>query len=133
MSNCQNLTFSLHEDKKNNEKNKNNEKISYEDILNLVTGLEEEQEEQEEFGIVDEYTTLEIDYNMNFTRKELDRIADYYQISKRKKNKQEMVVHIILFELNVENTYIVYKRKQLWGYIKEIQEDKYLSKFLILP
>ena len=133
MSNCQNLTFSLHEDKKNNEKNKNNEKISYEDILNLVTGLEEEQEQDEEFGIVDEYTTLEIDYNMNFTRKELDRIADYYQISKRKKNKQEMVVHIILFELNVENTYIVYKRKQLWGYIKEIQEDKYLSKFLILP
>ena len=133
MSNCQNLTFSLHEDKKNNEKNKNNEKISYEDILNLVTGLEEEQEQDEEFGIVDEYTTLEIDYNMNFTRKKLDRIADYYQIKKKKKNKQEMVVHIILFELNVENTYIVYKRKQLWGYIKEIQEDKYLSKFLILP
>ena len=133
MSNCQNLTFSLHEDTKNNEKNKNNENISYEDILNLVNGLEEEQEEQEEFGIVDEYTTLEIDYNINFTRKELDRIADYYQIPKRKKNKQDIVVHIILFELNVENSYIVYKRKQLWGYIKEIQEDKYLSKFLILP
>lgn len=131
MSNCQNLTFSLQEGKKNNEKN--DEKISYEDIFDLVTGLEEEEQEEQEIGIVDEYTTLEIDYNMNFTRKELDRIADYYQIPKRKKNKQEIVVHIILFELNVENSYIVYKRKQLWGYIKEIQEDKYLSKFLILP
>ena len=51
---------------------------------------------------------------------------------KEKKNKQELIVDIILFELNPENEYIVFKRKQLWGYMKDIKADKYLSKFLIL-
>ena len=62
----------------------------------------------------------------------MERIAEYYEISKRKKNKQELIVDIILFELNPENEYIAFKRKQLWEYMKEIKADKYLSKFLIL-
>jgi len=126
----QNLTFSLHEE------NKEDNEISYEDLLKNIEILEETLEEtletNQDFDEMDEYTTLEINYNTNYTRKELNHIANYYSIIKRKKTKQQLVVDIILFELNIENSSIVYTRKNLWGYMKEIKLDKYLSKFLIL-
>lgn len=126
----QNLTFSLHEE------NKEDNEISYEDLLKNIQILEETLEEtleiNEDFDEIDEYTTLEINYNTNYTRKELNHIANYYSITKRKKSKQQLVVDIILFELNIENSSIVYTRKNLWEYMKEIKLDKYLSKFLIL-
>ena len=126
----QNLTFSLHEE------NKEDNEISYEDLLknieNLEEALEETLETNQDFDEIGEYTTLEINYNTNYTRKELNHIANYYSITKRKKSKQQLVVAIILFELNIENSSIVYTRKNLWEYMKEIKLDKYLSKFLIL-
>jgi hypothetical protein len=126
----QNLTFSLHEE------NKEDNEISYEDLLKNIENLEETLEEtletNSDFDEIDEYTTLEINYNTNYTRKELNHIANYYSITKRKKSKQQLVVAIILFELNIENSSIVYTRKNLWEYMKEIKLDKYLSKFLIL-
>ena len=42
----------------------------------------------------------------NYRRKDLDRIADYYNISKRKK-KEELVQDIIVFEQDVFNEEIV--------------------------
>ena len=33
-----------------------------------------------------------------YTKKQLDRIADYYQIPKRKKKKAELVEEIVIFE-----------------------------------
>ena len=122
----QNLTFSLHEE------NKEDNEISYEDLLKNIETLEETLETNSDFDEIDEYTTLEINYNTNYTRKELNHIANYYSITKRKKSKQQLVVAIILFELNIENSSIVYTRKNLWEYMKEIKLDKYLSKFLIL-
>ena len=72
-----------------------------------------------------------INYSTNFTRKDLDRIADYYSIQKRKKLKDELIQEIILFEMEPENIEIVYRRKKLWSYMDEIKDDKYLRKFLI--
>ena len=114
------------------EENKEDNEISYEDLLKNIQTLEETLEINEDFDEIDEYTTLEINYNTNYTRKELNHIANYYSITKRKKPKQQLVVDIILFELNIENSHIVYTRKKLWGFMKEIKLDKYLSKFLIL-
>ena len=68
----------------------------------------------------------------NYTKKQLERIADYYGISKRKKRKDKLVEDIVIFEKFPENLTLVYKRKKLWSYIDEIKKDKYLSKFLIL-
>ena len=62
----------------------------------------------------------------------MDRIADYYKISKRKKKKAELVTDIVFYEKDPENLQIVHQRKKLWSYVQEIKEDKYLSKFLIL-
>ena len=61
----------------------------------------------------------------------MDRIADYYEISKRKKKKDEIIQDIVIFEQDPENIEVVYRRKRLWAYIKEIGDDKYLKKFLI--
>ena len=81
---------------------------------------------------MDDYVALEINYQTNFTKKELQRSADYYEISKRKKKKAELVTDIVLYEKDPENFPIIHQRKKLWSYVQEIKEDKYLSKFLIL-
>ena len=82
--------------------------------------------------MMSDYVAQELNYNENFTLKQLHRIAEYYEISKRKKKKMELIEAIVLFENNPENCEIVSRRATLWGYIEEIKQDKYLSKFLIL-
>ena len=64
--------------------------------------------------------------------KKLDRIADYYNISKRKKKKLQLVEEIVAFENDFLNDEIVNHRKLLWFYVEQIKCDNYLSKFLIL-
>ena len=81
---------------------------------------------------MDEYIALEIDYNENYKKKELERIADYYEISKRKKRKQKLIEDIVIFEKDESNKEITERRKLLWYYMEEINNDNYLSKFLIL-
>jgi hypothetical protein len=80
----------------------------------------------------DYFLMLQLNYKENFLKKELERIADYYQISKRKKKKDELINDIIIYELNPDNEDIVHKRKTMWFYMEEILKDNYLSKFFIL-
>ena len=54
------------------------------------------------YGHYDDYMANEINYSTNYTRKELDRIADYYEISKRKKKKDEIIQDIVIFEQDPE-------------------------------
>ena len=70
-------------------------------------------------------------YEDNYTKVDLEMIAGYYDISKRKKRKFELVQDIVLFELNPENQHIAQKRKLMWFYISEIESDSYLNEFLI--
>ena len=74
---------------------------------------------------------LEIEYNTNYTVKSLGQILDYYEISKRKLRKDEMVQMLIMFEEDPENMEIVEKRKRMWSYVDEFKEDKYFSKYII--
>ena len=131
-SDSANLQYSLQENKKNNDK------VSYEDVLQQVDTLEEAlpdleiQYEDETILGMDDYLASELDYQTNYIKKELERIADYYEISKRKKRKDELVEVIVLFEKEPVNIQKVYQRKKLWKYIEEIKKDKYLRQFLIL-
>ena len=77
------------------------------------------------------YYLLEEEYN-EFTKKELERICDYYNISKRKKRKGDLIQDIIIFEQDENNSEIVNKRNELWYCIEQIKNDNYLKKFLIL-
>ena len=121
MSTSENIFYSINE-----RCGKNKENVTYEDLLQEVDLLEMTSQ-----SIIDNLVALEINYTTNFIKKELERIADYYEISKRKKKKAELIQDIIFFEQNPENIEIVYRRKKLWSYIKEIKEDNYLKKFII--
>ena len=129
-----NLQYSLQENKKNNDN------VSYEDVLQQVDTLDEALPdleiqyiyEDEAILGMDDYLASELDYQTNYIKKDLERIADYYEISKRKKRKDELVEVIVLFEKDPVNIQKVYQRKKLWKYIEEIKKDKYLRQFLIL-
>jgi len=129
-----NLQYSLQENKKTNEQ------VSYEDILQEVDTLDEAMPdpeiqyiyEEEALLGMDDYLASELDYQTNYIKKDLERIADYYEISKRKKRKDELVEDIVLFEKDPVNIQKVYQRKKLWKYMEEIKKDKYLRQFLIL-
>ena len=83
-------------------------------------------------SIANQFITQQFYYNDTFTLKELYHIANYYDISKKKKEKAELIDDIIAFELDDENSELVEQRKRLWFYVNEIKNDNYLSKFLIL-
>ena len=100
--------------------------VTYDDLLREVDLLE-----MTSIPNMDDYMANEINYATNYTRKELDRIADYYEISKRKKRKDDIIQDIVIFEQDPENIELVFRRKKLWSYMAEIKDDKYLRKFLI--
>ena len=78
---------------------------------------------------------LLLNYNENFTIKELMIICDYYGFSKvlkaNKLNKEEIIHYIVRFELDPNNSAIVFKRQNLWFYINELKHDKFMKKFVI--
>lgn len=114
---------------------KGTEEVTYEELLANVNSTVEQlsSDSDTEIGMMmSDYVAQEINYNENFTLKQLHRIAEYYSISKRKKKKTELIEEIVIFENMPENCEIVNRRATLWSYIEEIKQDKYLSKFLIL-
>ena len=117
-----NITFSLQEKCKEAESN-----ITYEELLQEVDVID-----MNSVVGVDDYIACEINYQTNYTKKELDRIADYYGISKRKKRKDALIEDIVVFEKDLANIEKVFQRKKLWSYVEEIKKDKYLRQFLIL-
>lgn len=76
-----------------------------------------------------------VNYNINYTVKQLLQICEYYNILKEVKiskcKKEEIIDTIILFESNPENYNIVFRRKQLWFYIYELKNDKYMKNFIL--
>tara|TARA_B100001540_G_scaffold222684_1_gene196977 strand:- start:42 stop:434 length:393 start_codon:yes stop_codon:yes gene_type:complete len=124
-----NLTYSLI-DANISKKKKTN--VTYENLLKKV---DEETvtffNNETDYSNMDGYIALELDYNENYTKKDLEKIAEYYNISKRKKRKADLVEEIVLFELDPVNFEITNRRKTMWFYMEEIMNDNYLSKFLI--
>jgi len=109
--------------------------VSYEELLANVNSTVEQlpNDSDMEIGMMmSDYVAQELNYNENYTLKQLYRIAEYYDISKRKKKKIELIEEIVVFENQAENCEIVNRRATLWSYMEEIKQDKYLSKFLIL-
>ena len=126
--NNQNIIFSL--------KEKKNSKIkkSYDFLINKISEEVNEKLDKEvnnNLLISDNYYAEELNYTENFIKKDLSRIADYYSISKRKKKKYQLIQDILLFEKDLKNINLVTRRKTLWGYLRELKEDKYLKQFII--
>jgi hypothetical protein len=76
-----------------------------------------------------------INYNENFTVKELLLICEYYGISKELKsnkcNKEVIINFLVDFESNCMNTQIVLKRQRMWLYINELKNDKFMKKYVL--
>ena len=81
-----NLSYSLIE-KKSSIVNK---QVTYENLLQKVnedSNQNTEETNNDSMQINDELIALQINYNENYTKKQLERIIEYYKLSKRKKKK----------------------------------------------
>jgi hypothetical protein len=76
-----------------------------------------------------------IDYNLNYNIKQLLLICEYYgllkEVKTNKMKKLEVIYFLLDFEENIDNTCIVYKRKQLWYFMSELKNDKFMKKFVL--
>jgi hypothetical protein len=74
-------------------------------------------------------------YNKNYTVNQLLKICEYYDLLKyvkmAKYKKIEIINAIILFEMDNENREIVLKRRQMWFYVEELLNDKFMKKYVI--
>lgn len=123
-----NLSYSLIETNKTTDSN-----VTYESLIEQVNAESCKLEDLNmDYLTIDDYVASEVDYDTNYTKKQLELICDYYGISKRKKRKQDLVEEIVIFEKEPSNFDIVQRRKTMWFYIEEISNDSFLSKFLIL-
>ena len=106
--------------------------VTYDDLLEQVNSKAESIPQNDMDLYSDLYFAEVLDYKDNYTKKQLEFIAGYYDIKTRKKKKEELAEEIVLFEKADENAGLVQRRKMMWFYIDEIANDSYLSKYLIL-
>jgi hypothetical protein len=116
-----------------------NEKIiqsEYElDILNLLheEPINEEPINEEPINN-DLILSKMLNYNDNFTIKELLLICDYYGMARELKNNKcnkEKIIHFLVdFESNDNNSDIVNKRLNMWFYIYQLKNDKFMKKYV---
>ena len=125
----ENINFFLNDSIESNDDDLNNN-ISLNDILEEINA-DNSMYSQNTDNLFNEV----VNYNINYTVKQLLLICDYYNILKEVKmtkcNKEEIINTIVLFESNPNNYNISCKRKQLWFYINEIKSDKFMKKFVI--
>ena len=125
----------------NNNYNEQNVAISYyiEEIENQEKeeiNIEEFMAEMETNEFNDDLTVPKmINYHENFTVKELLLICDYYGFSKdlknNKCNKDQIIEILVSFESNLNNSDIVFKRQNMWFFINELKNDKFMKRFLL--
>ena len=101
------------------------------DIESLMAEFEAKTASPAPVNIQDKAIALELEYSTNYTVKQLSQILDYYEISKRKLRKDEMVQILVMFETDPHNSSIVSRRKRLWANIQELREDSYFAKFIV--
>ena len=62
-------------------------------------------------------------------------ICDYYGLAKdlksNKCNKYEIIEFLVIYEYNPLNSDIVFKRQNLWFYINELKNDKFMKKYVL--
>ena len=72
-------------------------------------------------------------YDLNYNMKQLVTICNYYNIICNKKvwKKMDYIKAIIEFEHNLENYDTVVRRKQMWFYMEELKNDKFMKQFIL--
>lgn len=101
------------------------------DIKKINEEIEKISLEENNFSDYDSAYAQILDYKTNYLKKDLIKIAEYYEISVRKKTKDKLIEDILSFENNPENCIILERRQTLWFYLNELMEDNYLRKYII--
>ncbi len=120
-----NIFFSLDE-------SKDSESESNIDIDELLNQINNDSAEKSDLMV-----SQVINYHENYTIKDLLLICDYYGIAKElktKKNKcnKDIIIHYLVeFESEPNNNDIVFKRQNMWFYISELKNDKFMKKYLL--
>jgi len=121
MSDENNIIFSLEETKEQNNF----------DINDLLQEMNESEFKLDQ----DQILSQMIHYKENFNLKELLLICEYYGIAKdlkaNKCNKDVIVQVLVEFESNPSFIEIVCRRKNLWFYMSELKNDKFMKKYII--
>ena len=91
-----------------------------------------ETEFQFDINYDDEIFSRKINYQVNFTVKQLSMMCDYYEIRTRNKNKNELIEALVSFENESKNNSTVFKRKKLWFYLEELRKDSFTNKYILL-
>ena len=82
---------------------------------------------------MDDFVSKALDYQINFTIRQLTQICEYYNIPKNsKRTKDEMINILVNFENNPANAETVSRRKNMWFYMNEIKQDKHMKKYIML-
>jgi hypothetical protein len=115
----------------NIETNVNDDKYELESILKEINDYSGDCD----FNTETFLTIKAIDYDTNYNIKQLLLICDYYGLSKEVKlnkfKKSELILFLLDFEENIDNSLVVYKRKQLWYFIEELKNDKFMKKYIL--
>lgn len=110
---------------------------SYEEVLEEVDSLPCNshlngiRSEYISMPMADRAVAMRLNYSTNFRRKDLVKIANYYQIPTRKMRKTKLIRTLVDFEEDPTNILITTRRRLLWYYLDELQADSYLSRFII--
>lgn len=130
-SNIQNISFFLDEP----------EDITSEldgdfDINNVLQEIESNEIYDNELNLHEDLKLPQlINYQENFTIKELLLICEYYgfakQLKTKKYNKEEIIHFLVEYELEPLNSDIVYRRQNMWFYMNELKNDKFMKKYLL--
>jgi len=111
---------------------------SHNDILDLseflnITETENNELTEKKYDIL--FMTHTVNYQINYTVKQLMLICDFYGISKGLKaykcNKDEIINILINFENETMNQDIVFRRHNMWFYINELKNDKFMKKYVL--
>ena len=116
-----------------------NENISY-----TINDNSNNENNTDNYADVDEYSNQyltrldqdivlanQINYQENYTVKELNLIMDYYELKRRKLKKADLVEMISQFEANINNLEIVQERVRLWDNITELKENPFFKKYIL--
>ena len=118
-----NIFFSIIE-----EDSGNTTDLDLNEITNLINYIETDKNE------VSIYLT--VNYKENYTVKELLLICEYYGFAKdlknNKCNKDEIIEFLVIYETNINNVDIVSKRQNMWNYMNELKNDKFMKKYVVL-
>jgi hypothetical protein len=105
-------------------------------IEELMNKLENTNLNQDNILLNNEFIIQQmINYNETYNIQELLIICDYYGLAKSLKynkcNKEQIIKSLVIFELNPKNNVIVNKRQNMWVYINELKNDKFMKKYVL--